>query len=343
MKRIYRESTGEAWIAAILIILGLGAGGAFVVLGAQQNEIISIAMGAVIGGAFVALGIAWLLKIYKERIEVSDQGIRMWSAPGGKLTFQCIWNDVISYNGHLDTRQINRSHPSIKAYTLQTLQDRLVLSAYAGYFPALHSHILSRLPASARVAIPGKPFLREDPIRPSRSWNLYAVRKFAFGHIFLLAIGAFLLYASTLNFDTINSQPATEPTKLLASIGLKVVGGLICLGAIIPLLPSGKRSIKLTAEGIEAWRGPRRTESIPWNEVKSVEFLYTRKVIFRRDEDDLTEIQFSHGPRINHHYAIIGTNGEAIAFSEHMEDFPGFLGILRRAAPDQVIFGTDKL
>lgn len=336
---VYRQSARGLGIAFLLVAVGLGAGGFFVVASAQQDEFIGIIVGVVIGSIFAGLGLAWIVKVLTERVEVSDWGIRMWSSPTGALTFQCPWDEVMSYHGHTDSR-INRTYPGIKAYTLRSRQGEMTISGFASYFPELHSEILTRLPATVPVGIPGAPDLRSDAMRPNRSWRSVSAQRFGPGQIMLVLFGALILYAGTGTGPMqVNGREVSEETATAIRIGIMVFGGLLALAGLLWMVLAGREEIRLTPSGVERWSGRRMRCSIPWNEVVSVEALYRF-----RDLEDADERPFWRlGPRISTYYAVIGRGGRAVVFSSDMEDFGGFLGVLRRSTPDEVIFGTDRL
>jgi len=340
--QVFRESGRGAFIAFFLILLGLSVGGLFVTKSAQQGEIIGLLMGSVIGLAFAGVGVAWILKIFTERIELTDRGLRMRSAPFGKLTFQCVWADVVSYEGKTDLR-ISRSYPGMKAYTLQTPTDYLTLSGYTSYFPALHSAVLSHLPSNARVNIPGTPAPGNDPIRPARSWNLMSVRRLGVEHVFLCLLGGILLYLGLgLDVTTINGVVPDALTNDAVRYGISTLGVILIVGSLFALMSGRQSSVRLTPEGVEQWNGHRRAVAIAWTEMKSVEALYRHRDVDPREADEAFEIRLgSRGSAT--YYAVIGSNGDAIPFSSNMEDCGGFLSLLRRVAPAHVIFGTDRL
>lgn len=324
-----------------MIALGAGVGGVIGFASAKQGEWAGLGLAVVVGGGFIGFGLALLFKTFGESFEVSEEGIRKLG-PKKVVLFQCPWEDIESYTSH--TSESNgRSYRNIRDYTLSNRMNSVKISTYDSFFPELHSHILSSLPATARVTLGKTHAPGNTPMGPPRTWT--TVSRLQIWHVlFFIVLGALLIFfglQEPAGEVRIGGSVATDEQIAALRYGLIGVGAAILLLCARALLTSKRSVIKLTRAGVERHVGSRQDLFLPWEKVQAIESLYT---FYPGMNDNFEDDGVRWTKRIPvTHFAVVGRDGDALCFDSNMNDFRGFYATLTQSAPEHVAIRVEGL
>ena len=316
------------------IAIGLGlalVGGTFGVAFAASVDAVGAKIAGAVGGlVFVVLGVALVFKSAAERVFVDDEGIVKHSAPTGKRTFKCAWSDVVSYEALSQRTGGSRNYMSVRNYVLNTKFGELRFHALDSYFGTLHSLILSRLPEGVQPKIfrtetpKAEKFEQIEEFSASSKIGSLA-RAIGFSALSLAMVGLSIIVA----FDLVGFEDMDLATQVMGGVFILVfaaVFGMIAKSSA----PGRSATYKVTSYGVQRRFGEGEWASIPWTELRSVEYSY-EYYDYRTPNERFTTVHSN--PEHTYYYVIVGAEGECFYFNSRMKDFGPFMTSLIEHAP----------